>query len=151
MAVLLKSKRTNISRLENAIIKSKNLVQITNFAIHIKEANIPRLENAIIENGEAKDIYYFARYVKGANISILEDAIVNTKDILYITCFALHVSGANISRLVDIINKSGNIEEINFISEYLKEKQKSLEDSNISTNDVNQIKATSKKKIKYID
>ena len=83
----------------DAVIESKNMENIYNWAKDIKDANIEKLEDAIIQGGEAKWIYLFAKNIKGANIKKLEDAIIQIENAEYVYIFTRDIKEANVEKL----------------------------------------------------
>jgi hypothetical protein len=134
-------KKSNIARLQAAVISRGNILQIAKFGCFIKGADRLLIENIISKSDNAKAAYLYLKFVKFCNINKLKPIILkskkprylfalakltkNNKDLnkiqdliiesssnTYVRLFAVHIKMANIERLEQRIIATKNIEEM---------------------------------------
>lgn len=118
MASLLNNKKND--DLENAIIKSNDIVMVYIYAKNIQNIDINIFTRKIIQSGNYELMIKYAKEVlnkRNENINDIQDAIIKTNNTEIITEFATTVNGINALKCFEPIYNSKNIE---IICEFVK-------------------------------
>ena len=118
MASLLNNKKND--DLENAIIKSNDIVMLYIYAKNIQNIDINIFTRKIIQSGNYELMIKYAKEVlnkRNENINDIQDAIIKTNNTEIITEFATTVNGINALKCFEPIYNSKNIE---IICEFVK-------------------------------
>lgn len=94
--------KKNVEELADALIKSKNIKYIYDFAVNVKSAPIDKLSDIIIELGTAENIYNFAKEVGNVPIDKLVDAIIAKGNSEFIYKL-ININNVSLSILVDAL------------------------------------------------
>lgn len=142
-------KRSNVKKLQAAIMKYGNILQIAKFGCFIRGADKKPIENLIAKSESAKSAYLYLKFIKTCNVNKLKPIILrsrkprylyalakvskNKKDLetiqdliisgssnLYVRLFALHIKGADIKKLENRIIATKNIEEMKKFAKAVK-------------------------------
>jgi len=142
-------KRSNVKKLQAAMMKYGNILQITRFGCFVRGANRDSIEDLIAVSSSAKSAYLYLKFVKLCDVNKLKPIIFlskkprylfalarvvkNKKDIdkiqnliiesssnLYIRLFAVHIKGADIRKLEDRIIATKNVEEMKKFARVVK-------------------------------
>ena len=118
MASLLNNKKND--DLENAIIKTNDIVMLYIYAKNIQNIDINIFTRKIIQSGNYELMIKYAKEVlnkRNKNINDIQDAIIKTNNTEIITEFATTVNGINALKCFEPIYNSKNIE---IICEFVK-------------------------------
>ena len=121
------------SRMETFIAENDSGKYILRLASQVRNSNIKKLQSAILKNGNAVDIAKFACFVVGANEKMLEDAVINSAKAAYIYLrFAKH---CNVQKMKSAIMSSMRPRYLYMLATKLKNNQelKRLQDMIINS------------------
>jgi hypothetical protein len=134
-------KRANIKRLQSAIMKYGNILQIAKFGCFVGTAQRKPIENLIAKSDSAKSAYLFLKFIKFCNINklkpiifrskkprylylvakktsnkkdlnLIQELIINSGSFMYMRLFAVNIKGADVDKIVNKIISSNNILEM---------------------------------------
>ena len=101
-------KSTNINKLAQAIIKSKDPLYNYLFAKNIDKADIKAHEQVVIDSKDPEYNYYFASDIIGADIKAHGQVVIESKNPEYNYYFARDVVGADIKAHGQVVFESKN-------------------------------------------
>ena len=103
-------KSTNINKLAQAIIKSKDPLYNYLFAKNIDKADIKAHEQVVIDSKDPEYNYYFASDIIGADIKAHGQVVIESKNPKYNYYFARNVVGTDIKAHGQVVIESKNPE-----------------------------------------
>ena len=106
IAILCADKRIRCPELEDIIVESGNSYFILNFAINAYDANVRRLQDAIIKTKNISDIAKFGCFVRGSDRKVIEELVANANSARGAYYYLRFSAACDVNKLKPVILKS---------------------------------------------